>query len=539
MLQRTPFIMAVVLALSVGSLSVAASASAAPGDPTITNVSPDAGLSPAGQTVTVTGTSLDTVSSVNFKRVNSTTTTPAASFTAPSPTELTIETPAFSTTAEVTYDLVLGFGPGDQVTAPAAYTSIPTPRITTVRPAVTTAAGGIPVTILTTLKPTNTVTFGGVLATILQDQPASNSIVVQAPPHAPGVVDITIASKRGYTITQPAAFTYTGITDVTPNVGSIDGGTDVKISGTFSTPTQALVGDAPLLNPTITDTAITGTVPAHAAGSVDVTVESSTPANNTTLTDGFRYLTPPAPTSLTPAEGDVAGGTTVTVNGTGFTGTTAVTFGGVPATDVSVASDTELTAVAPAHTAGPVDVEITNPAGLARLSAAYTYVEAAAPAPAPTGLTPPRGDIAGGTTVTVNGTGFTRTTAVSFGGVLATDVTVVSDTELTAVTPAHAAGAVDVTVTGPGGDGVLRAAFTYTTIETPGDGGTTGPGTGPGQGIGGGTGIGVGTETGSNGKGSSALAFTGTHGLGFAAGAALLALLAGAATLTIRRRLAH
>jgi large repetitive protein len=51
--------------------------------------------------------------------------------------------------------------------------------------------------------------------------------------------------------------------------------------------------------------------------------------------------------------------------------------------------------------------------------------------------------------------------AVTFGGVLGTNVQVASDTELTVTTPAHAAGVVDVTVTTSGGSDTLTGGFTY------------------------------------------------------------------------------
>lgn len=78
-----------------------------------------------------------------------------------------------------------------------------------------------------------------------------------------------------------------------------------------------------------------------------------------------------------------------------------------------------------------------------------------------TSLAPATGLAAGGATVTFTGSGFDgEAISVTFGGVAATAVNVVSDTSFTAVTPAHAAGAVPVVVqpgaiTVPGG-------FTYT-----------------------------------------------------------------------------
>lgn len=50
---------------------------------------------------------------------------------------------------------------------------------------------------------------------------------------------------------------------------------------------------------------------------------------------------------------------------------------------------------------------------------------------------------------------------VKFGTAAATDVTVNSDTELTATTPAGTAGTADVVVTTSGGSDTLEGGFTY------------------------------------------------------------------------------
>src|SRR6202171_1243021 len=87
--------------------------------------------------------------------------------------------------------------------------------------------------------------------------------------------------------------------------------------------------------------------------------------------------------------------------------------------------------------------------------------------PTVTGVSPNSGPITGGTTVTITGTEFNNSgVSVSFGGVAATGVTVVSDTQITAVSPAHAAGPVDVSVTTAAGTSATSAAdlFTYTPL---------------------------------------------------------------------------
>jgi hypothetical protein len=115
----------------------------------------------------------------------------------------------------------------------------------------------------------------------------------------------------------------------------------------------------------------------------------------------------------------------VTITGTGFTGAIAVDFGTTAATGVVVVNDTSITATSPAGT-GTVDVTVTTPAGTSPMTPAdhFTFIAA----PAVTGLSPTSGTEAGGTPVTITGTGFTGSTVVDFGTSAATALVVVSDT---------------------------------------------------------------------------------------------------------------
>jgi len=87
--------------------------------------------------------------------------------------------------------------------------------------------------------------------------------------------------------------------------------------------------------------------------------------------------------------------------------------------------------------------------------------------PTVTGVSPSSGTINGGTTVTITGTNLTGATAVHFGTTAATNVNVVSATSITATSPAHAAGIVDVTVTTPSGTSAISAADQFTYAATP------------------------------------------------------------------------
>ena len=79
-----------------------------------------------------------------------------------------------------------------------------------------------------------------------------------------------------------------------------------------------------------------------------------------------------------------------------------------------------------------------------------------------TSVTPHAGKTTGGKSVTIAGTGFVAGATVIFGGSAATSVVVVNSSTITAVTPAHAGGPVNVTVTNPDtSSATLTNGYTY------------------------------------------------------------------------------
>jgi LmbE family N-acetylglucosaminyl deacetylase len=165
----------------------------------------------------------------------------------------------------------------------------------------------------------------------------------------------------------------------------------------------------------------------------------------------------PTVTSVTPNAGSTAGGTAVSIVGTGFTGATAVKFGGSNAANYRVVSATQITATTPAHVAGSVAVAVTTSGGTGSLPTGYTYVTP----PTVSSVSPASGTPAGGMTVTISGANLTGASKVTFGGTNATNYAVVSATRITATTPAHAAGSVTVAVTTSGGTGSRSNAYQY------------------------------------------------------------------------------
>ncbi len=185
---------------------------------------------------------------------------------------------------------------------------------------------------------------------------------------------------------------------------------------------------------------------------------------------------PPTVTAITPNSEAGNGGTSVTITGTGFSAGATVQLGGAAASNVVAASSTAITATTPAHSAGTVDVVVTNPDGQsATLPGGYTYAIASGqgsqPSPVATAITPNSGSANGGTSVTITGTGFSAGATVKLGGASATNVVAVSSNSITATAPAHTGGTVDVVVTNPDGQSAtLPGSYTYTTSSATGIG---------------------------------------------------------------------
>ncbi len=165
------------------------------------------------------------------------------------------------------------------------------------------------------------------------------------------------------------------------------------------------------------------------AGNAYVTLKTPAGATNPQFnTDLFQYV--PVLSALGVPSGPAAGGTAVTLSGQGLAvagGTTHVYFGANPALDVSCTAAQCLATSPPGSGTAAVTVTIANqlPGGTfttpASAALSYTYI----PPPAVTGVSPNSGPVAGGTAVTIAGTGFstaTGATTIGFGGVAATGV---------------------------------------------------------------------------------------------------------------------
>ncbi|MEW2487530.1 IPT/TIG domain-containing protein [Streptomyces sp. NPDC048411] len=233
------------------------------------------------------------------------------------------------------------------------------------------SGGGTLVTITgTNLSGTTAVLFGTRSATAVTN--VSPTQVTAVSPSGNGAVGVTVTTVGG--TSNPIPFFYVGAPfkqSISPNSGSTAGGETVTLTGTgLSTASSVSFGANTAVPTVVSDSRITVVAPAGAAGAVGVSVTTAGGTNNGL---SYAYVAEPTVTAVAPASGPTSGGTAVTITGTSLATTTEVTFGGTPA-PFTVVSDTTVSAVTPPGTAGLVDVVVSNGAGSATATGAFTYV---------------------------------------------------------------------------------------------------------------------------------------------------------------------
>ena len=238
--------------------------------------------------------------------------------------------------------------------------------VTAVSPNTGPTAGGTSVTITGAgLTGATAVKFGS--AATMSFTVDSSTQITAVEPAGSGTVDITVLSMPRASPTSSADhFTYVAgptVANVSPSAGPTPGGTTVTISGTeFTGATAVSFGGVSASFTVNSDTQITA-IDSAGSGTVDVTVTIAGGVTSATSTeDQFTYIAVPTVTSVDASNGPAAGGTSVNIFGSGFSGAAVVSFGGVNAASFTVDSDTEITAIDPAGN-GVVDVTVTVPIG--------------------------------------------------------------------------------------------------------------------------------------------------------------------------------
>ncbi len=275
------------------------------------------------------------------------------------------------------------------------------------------------------------------------------------------------------------------ISSIVPDAGLTTGGESIIINGSnfdnYPTNPTVTVGGQSCTNVVyISSTQLTCTTPAGTVSQVDVIVtnpdtESASSAGTGWPTTGFRYFEHPTVTNVTPNQGQQGTTESLTVTGTGFIdGMTTAKISKTGESDISctslvVNSGTELTC------------DLIIPTGIAKdewdfsvtvygtwtdtLTDEFTVIP---PAPVVTEIIPSSGPTTGNIPIIINGDYFYDGTGadVTFGGVSATNITVVNEQTITCTLPANSEGTVDVIVTNPYSetDPAPHQQFTYETI---------------------------------------------------------------------------
>ena len=285
------------------------------------------------------------------------------------------------------------------------------------------------------------------------------------------------------------------VSSVSPASGTVNGGTPITIKGTGfvsgakveiaqghgSGPTAIQASDVVVVSSTEI-TAVTGGGAIAGAWNLYVIDSGGTSPTNAPG-DDYTYNYPvPTVSSVSPASGTVNGGTPITIKGTGFVSGAKVEIAqghgsgptAIQASDVVVVSSTEITAVTGGGAiAGAWNLYVIDSGGTSPTNAPgddYTYNY---PVPTVSSVSPASGTVNGGTPITIKGTGFVSGAKVEIAqghgsgptAIQASDVVVVSSTEITAVTGGGAiAGAWNLYVIDSGGTSPTNAPgddYTY------------------------------------------------------------------------------
>lgn len=444
--------------------------------PTITSVTPSSGATSGGQAVTIEGTGFgytgrgfadSTITSVTVGGA------PATSVVRVDATTITARVPAHvAATTDVVVTVSPSVGPQIVITGSGLFTYVlapAAPTISSVTPASGPTAGGNTVLVTgTNLRGSDTnpaaISFGGTTATVTAVNVEKTQATVTVPAHAAGLVDVVARTSDGQA-TLISGYEYGApptITSISPASGPLAGGTRITVTGTnfgsTGVPAVLVGGRAARCVERVSSTRILAVVPVGDLGPADVVVSPATGGGKATRTGGFTYVVPtttPTISAITPPQGPYTGGTPITITGTNFASATTPTVlvNGQCATDVVVASNTSITAKTPAGATGTATLQVTTATGSVT-SNLFSYVSI-------TSVSPVSGPTTGDTTITITGTGFGVSPAVTVGGAAAT-VLSASPTSIVAVTPPGTTGPRDVVVTPAGGVPITRAeGFRY------------------------------------------------------------------------------
>ncbi len=366
-----------VMALIVPILLYPASPAQASPAPTITSIAPTIASANGGTVITITGTNFVNGATAGFGLNNATKVVFVNS------TTIKATAPASTNNAEGDVSVWVTNPSTQTATLPEGLLYDLPPTLTAISPPQALPAGGETVTLIgqffrcTPLCPAGPVVLFGATPASSVIFNSNTSLTVMVPPGTAGTVNVTETNTDGFSTTLKNGFTYASVPigQVTPAIGPTAGANTVTIQGeAFTSASTVMFGTSAATSVKfISSTTLTAVAPAHAGGFVSITVKN---VNGTgVLANAYRFTALPIVTSISPASGPLAGGTSITLKGYNLKTVTKVAFGGTAGTIASGATFNTLKVTDPAFPGGanPVNVVVTNPSGPLTLTAGFDY----------------------------------------------------------------------------------------------------------------------------------------------------------------------
>ncbi|MBT2764786.1 IPT/TIG domain-containing protein [Paenibacillus sp. ISL-20] len=448
-----------------------------PSEAQISSLTPNSGPQAGGTVVTIKGTGFLPGSKVYFDSKVVTISTFTTS-------EITVRTPSWDVAGKVDLKVVDAYGREAILEDAFEFIKPPAPEISAVTPNEDLTSGGSVITISgNNFSTAAKIYFDDVL---LQSTIYSSNQIKSIVPkwQDVGKVDVKVVNPDGQVGILEKGFTYLApppppapeITTITPDKGLITGGTSVVINGlNFISGAKVKFKDKELTTTFVNSTQLKIKTPVWGTGeTIDVSVVNPDGQVGTKV-QAFTFEVPPPPpqpsiTSLSPNEGELAGGLLITITGENFNQSSKVYFNDTLLQSTTYGG-TQIKALSAKWTVGGfVDVKVVNPDGQSFvLTDGFMYLTPPPPpAPEITSIAPNEGEMAGGLIVTLSGTNFNTATKVYFNDKLLQSTTYGS-TQIKALTPKWTSGGpVDVKVVNPdGGSNTLTEGFTYLAAPAP------------------------------------------------------------------------
>jgi hypothetical protein len=344
-------------------------------------------------------------------------------------------------------------------TLPKAYTYTPVPlRITRLSPTIGPAGGGALVTATgdNLRRGRCSLWFGGVTATTIQND-QTTAMVVTAPPHDPGGVDVTMRCGSDVS-TLIGAFLYTGsevlaqLTGVYPP--SAAPGDRIIVLGAGFRDDDALFFDgAAGLDVTSSSDQHYVTVPELPSGNATITLRDV--AGHVVAGPSFRVL-PAVTPQITSAPTHILTSSEFPIAGSGLRRSLSFLLGGTVLKQVSVVSTSAQLRLPDSIAPGTYTLTIANQNDTPRTIQVTDGISV-------TSVSIPCSSTEGGPMVTIKGNGFAEGAVVAVGAADSSDVTVVdAHTIIARVPPSSGLSSEAIIVTNPNGDSAqLSNAFRY------------------------------------------------------------------------------